>query len=424
MTDQASALAALVLGAIVCASAVGFGVGRLTSRSRVRSGTSSDSRSEAALALALELGLGRLKAQQKAMSDRAAASEQLNSQIIASLTAGLLLVDDQGRVELINPAGLRLLGLAEMPMGESVGVALASVPALVALIEQCRSRLESIARRTVTIEAVAGTLHLGVTVSQAGLGDRSEACICLFTDITGVVEMEEQLRMKEALARLGELTAGLAHEFRNGLATIHGYARLLEPERLPEQYRPYVESLRVESDQLGRVVTNFLNFARPERLLLVPVSLHDVLARSVDEARRELPPGGRIDIVGEFGYIDGDEQLLKQAMDNLLRNAVQACQRVGSLPLIVVSGSVDRPHGSSHVTIDDNGPGVPEADRLRVFQPFVTTRAAGTGLGLAIVQKIVLAHNGRIVVTGAPTRGARFELTFPLRPADSLAKAS
>ena len=88
--------------------------------------------------------------------------------------------------------------------------------------------------------------------------------ICLFTDLSAVVDLEEQLRLKDTLARLGELTAGLAHEFRNGLATVHGYARLLNLDALPPQDRKYVEGLRAETEALGQVVTNFLNFARPD----------------------------------------------------------------------------------------------------------------------------------------------------------------
>ena len=99
-------------------------------------------------------------------------------------------------------------------------------------------------------------------VARAG-GDRG-GIVCLLSDVTPLRELEEQLRLKEALARLGELTAGIAHEFRNGLATIHGYSRLLRPDALPEAYRPYVDGIRQESEALGHVMTNFLKFARPD----------------------------------------------------------------------------------------------------------------------------------------------------------------
>ena len=117
-----------------------------------------------------------------------------------------------------------------------------------------------------------------MTVSPIAAADgRLQAAVCLFTDLTAVVELEEQLRLKEALARLGELTAGLAHEFRNGLATIHGYGRLLDPATLPDQARTCVEGIRAETIALGEVVTNFLRFARPEQLTMAPVDLRAVI---------------------------------------------------------------------------------------------------------------------------------------------------
>jgi signal transduction histidine kinase len=281
------------------------------------------------------------------------------------------------------------------------------------LIEQCRTTHQPVSRRTIAVIGAGGPMHLGVTVSPIDRAERSGGVICLFSDLTAIVEMEDQLRLKDALARLGELTAGLAHEFRNGLATIHGYARLLDPALLPDRYRPYIESLRSETDQLGRVVTHFLNFARPEALSSVRLALRDVVARAIDEVRRDLPSDTVLEISGDFGEVDGDEQLLKQAFDNLCRNACQACTEAGIRPEIRVHGLVDHAHRTVHVTVDDNGPGVPELERAKVFQPFFSTRANGTGLGLSIVQKIVLAHNGRISVADAPGRGARFELTLP-----------
>lgn len=412
MTDQAYALTSLFLAAGACAAALGFGLGRLTGRTRGRAVR--EVRSEAVLASALEDGLARLKAQQKVMSDRAVASERLNSQIVASLTAGLLLVDGRGHVELLNPAGRRFLGLAYDVTGVDFTVALSSAPALVSLIEECRRSLEAIVRRTLTIAGPQGTLHLGVTVSPVDQGERSGGVICLFSDLTSVVEMEDQLRLKDALARLGELTAGLAHEFRNGLATIHGYGRLLDPDELPAPYRPYVVELRRETAQLGQVVTNFLKFAKPEPMSFAPVSLEAVARRSAEELRHDLVPGTTITVEGGFADIDGDELLLKQAFDNLYRNAAFACADGGVAPAITVRGEVDWAHRTCRVLVDDNGPGIPQAERERVFRPFFTTRAGGTGLGLAIVQKIVLAHNGKITVADSPAGGARLSLVFPV----------
>jgi signal transduction histidine kinase len=261
--------------------------------------------------------------------------------------------------------------------------------------------------------------HLGVTVSPLDGGERSRGAICLFSDLTSIVELEEQLRMKEALAKLGELTAGIAHEFRNGLATIHGYSRLLEPDALPAQYRPYVEGIRQEAQLLGQVVTNFLNFARPERMVLTRLDLGAVVGRAIEDVRRELPLGAIIEATGDFAEIDGDEVLLRQMFSNLVRNAADACDDVQRSPVIAITAAIDEAHHAVRVAVEDNGPGVPEPARDRIFQPFVTTRSRGTGLGLAIVQKIVVLHNGRVSVRDSARGGACFQLVFPLAGADT-----
>jgi signal transduction histidine kinase len=115
--------------------------------------------------------------------------------------------------------------------------------------------------------------------------------------------------------------------------------------------------------------------------------------------------------------VAGDDILLRQTFGNLLRNAVEAAREAGPSPVVAIEGRVDSDRRLTMVVVDDNGHGVPEAHRTKIFQPFFTTRSRGSGLGLAIVQKIVLLHNGRITVGGAPLGGARFELALPLADA-------
>jgi two-component system sensor histidine kinase PilS (NtrC family) len=106
--------------------------------------------------------------------------------------------------------------------------------------------------------------------------------------------------------------------------------------------------------------------------------------------------------------------LLRQVFANLVRNAAEACEGAGVVPVIEIAGSIDARRGTCRVTVADNGPGIPETERDRVFQPFFTTRSRGTGLGLAIVQKIVVTHNGRVVAGESASGGARIDMTFPL----------
>jgi signal transduction histidine kinase len=366
------------------------------------------------MSAALQEAVSKLKAQEQAMSARAAASDHLRGQIADSLTAGLLVVDTEGCVQVLNPAGRRLLELDSEPLGMRYQDALAAAPSLVAVIDQCLKSGKAIVRRSVEMSQTMKATHLGVTVSPLAEAADPPGVICLFADLTEVVDLEEQLRVKETLARLGELTAGIAHEFRNGLATIHGYSRLLDPQAVPAQYRPYIEGIRQEADALGQVVTNFLNFARPDQLLLASVDLGRIAQRAADDLQHELPAGTTINMAGEFAEIDGDEVLLRKVFSNLLRNAVEACESTGRTPAIVIEGRIDRAHRTCRVSVEDNGPGIPAGQREKVFHPFFTSRSRGTGLGLAIVQKIVLTHQGRVAVNTARAGGAAVELTFRL----------
>ena len=143
-------------------------------------------------------------------------------------------------------------------------------------------------RRTVKLPDGLSASHLGITVSPIrDEGGRAHGAICLFSDLTEIVELEDQLRLKDSLARLGEMTAGIAHEFRNGLATIHGYARLLDLEQLPPEFQQYVQGIRDETEALGQVVTNFLNFAKPAQLTLSRVEMAILAERAADEIRTD-----------------------------------------------------------------------------------------------------------------------------------------
>jgi two-component system, NtrC family, sensor histidine kinase HydH len=372
----------------------------------------------ALLSAALQEAVVKLKAQERAMTLRAEASERLSDEIIANLTAGLLMVNRDGEVQIVNPVGQRMLNLGEGPhRGANYRQLLAHAEPLIAIIEQCLSTGRPMIRRAVEIStAAAPPLHLGLSVSP--LGNHSGAphgVICLFTDLSAVVALEEQVRLKDSLARVGELTAGIAHEFRNGLATIHGYSRLLNLEALPAQFRPYVEGIRAETESMREVVTNFLNFAEPAQLVMSPVDLGAVAERAADDLRGDAQAlSGNILVEGEFGTVEGDDVLLRQAFSNLLRNAIEACAGAGIAPAVTLGAQIDRQLGVCTVSVRDNGPGFPEHMRERVFHPFFTTKAQGTGLGLALVQKIVVTHNGRVTAGGGPEGGGLITIVLPL----------
>jgi signal transduction histidine kinase len=371
----------------------------------------------AVLSAALEDAIARLKEQERATAARAEASERLSGEIVASITSGLLVVGLEGGVRIVNPAARRLLNLGNGPItGDYRSVI--DEPALSATIDECLSTGTAVLRRTVTLpEGRRAASRFGVTVSPLFDGTHQlHGAVCLFSDLTAVQQLEEQLRLKESLAAVGEMTAGIAHEFRNGLATIHGYSKLLDPASLPPNYRAYVEGIRAEAISLGEIVNNFLNFARPTQLTIAPVDIRALCERAADEVRTDVVAhGGRVDVQGQFAEMSGDEVLLRQAFSNLLRNAVEACVQASvPEPHIVVDGVVDHARRTCTISVDDNGPGIPSDARERIFQPFFTRKRQGTGLGLALVQKIVVSHNGRVTAGASPAGGARLQVVLPI----------
>jgi two-component system, NtrC family, sensor histidine kinase PilS len=366
----------------------------------------------AMLSMALQDALTKLKQQERAMAARAEASERLADQIVEGLTSGLVVVDRTGTVQAVNPAARRILGIDALRSGKPFREALSPATALSDLIAEALQVGSPIVRRTIRLGG-ARTRHLGVTVSPIAAADGGlQAAVCLFTDLTAVVELEEQLRLKEALARLGELTAGLAHEFRNGLATIHGYGRLLDPAALPEQARTCVEGIRAETTSLGEVVTNFLRFARPEEMTMAPVELRSVLASAMKDV-----PGAAdaVTLEGNFATINGDEVLLRRAFNNLFRNSLEACAEAGMPARVYVRSDIVA--DATYVVFEDNGPGFAPEYLSKIFQPFATTKANGTGLGLAIAQKVIVSHNGNITASNRSEGGAQFRVRLPITPA-------
>ena len=120
-----------------------------------------------------------------------------------------------------------------------------------------------------------------------------------------------------------------------------------------------------------------------------------------------------MDVRGEFGTLEGDEVLLRQAFSNLLRNALDACTDAAGGPQVVIQSELDRAARLTRIAVNDNGPGIAPADRERVFRPFFTSKRNGTGLGLALVQKIIVFHNGRIAIGTSPAGGASLQVTLP-----------
>ena len=355
-------------------------------------------------------------------------TEALASDIIRSMTTGLVSLDPSGRVVVVNPAAEKIFGLeASGWRGQPFGSVFTGSPELLRRVEEALSRGAYHLRGQALYRLEGGrTLHLGVSVIPLlSSGGTPKGALFLLADLTEIVELRERLFLKENLARLGEMAAGIAHEFRNGLATILGNAKLLKDSRLtlgtPEASdaaEAIADAVVAESQSLARVVTEFLQFARPEPLHLETVDLNALLAGLLDELKpRAAEAEVRLALTGEPVHLEADEPLLRKAFSNLVANAVEALADTPIEDRLVVV-EVRRSNGSATVRVSDNGPGVDSGSREKIFTPFFTMKEQGTGLGLSVVQKIVVSHNGTVELE--ETRGgASFLVRLPLRGAVS-----
>jgi PAS domain S-box-containing protein len=334
--------------------------------------------------------------------------------LAASLNSGMMAFDAGGLLRLVNPAALQILGRHRQEMiGKSLVELFGGENALGKLLSEGLKQASSRSREMVPYRRSDGReIHLGVGLSPIRReGSASRGLICLLSDLTEIRQLRDRVALKENLAHLGELSAGIAHEFRNSLATVQGYARLLQRSG-DEEARELSGNILREVGSIGRVVEDFLQFARPTSLNLGEVDLRSTL----DSLSRELSEPGAappftIRLAGELPRLTGDESLLRRAFLNLFRNASQA--RNGKGVEVTVTGF--REAGAIlRLEVADNGVGIPADTLPKIFTPFFTTRPEGTGLGLPLVQKAIVSHDGSIEVASQIGQGTRFVIRLPL----------
>jgi len=336
---------------------------------------------------------------------------------IRSLPSGIVATDAAGRVSALNPAAARLLRVdAGWAMGRPYTEVLAAGPELLALVADGQERGIGRSRVLVRIGSGPDVAHLGVSVSSVGPepGTRS-GVLCLFSDLTEIRALEEKVRLRESLAELGQLSAGIAHEVRNSFGTILGYAKLLLKGAEGEA-REHAEAIRREVESSRAILEDYLRFARPLSLNLERVSLGDLVTEVIAGLRDDPVAEGREFVVdGQWIEIEADEGLLRQALVNLLRNGLEAAGPGGK---VGVRGSLQGDPVEFLLEVHDSGPGLAaEVSAADLFRPFFTTKPTGIGLGLPWVRKTVVYHDGRVDVGRGPWGGASFRIVLPLRRA-------
>jgi signal transduction histidine kinase len=381
--------------------------------SNLRGGRTPGSASESSSMVAtLETSIQAMKGREKELRvlhdrarERAAELDTITSTLVRSLTSGFIALDEDGRILDVNLAARELLrdGLTFTGLAPAAAI---HRPHFAEALQRAVDGREAFQRHEVTEDD--GAAFGLTTVPLLDDAGRYFGMLALFVDLTPVRGLEQRVRQMQSLADLGEMSAGIAHEFRNSLSTVLGYLNLARKSTLPAEAEERIGRAEEEARQLNGAVASLLAYARPMELALQPVDLRSLIDEVVEQIR---PMATTVDIAvsGNGASILGDPLLLKRVVENVLRNAIESIREKGLPGRVNVTVAANP---SPTITVRDNGVGVDPSRSATLFLPFQSTKRDGFGLGLALTRKIVLLHDGTVSLTGEPGLGATLEIRF------------
>jgi two-component system, NtrC family, sensor histidine kinase AtoS len=364
-----------------------------------------------------------------ALGDSPQPDDRFFRHLVRSMRNGVIAIRRNGVLALMNDEAYRIFSLTKSPddVGRPFGEVFGRCPDLVRAISGAFEMTTLPNRAELRLKDLDRVI--GYTLSQV----RDEAgspigAVMFFKDLTQVEQMEERERLRDRLASLGEMAAGIAHELKNPLAGIEVMAGLLRRQVADS---PDAQSLLAdilsEAKLANAIVVEMLEFVRPIRLQVEQTDIAQVLHQSITNAESKVPRREVeivVDVAEDLPLMDGDASQLCQVFSNLLTNAFEAVNGKGRVVMRAASEAIeqdpafgaDGPEPTPAVVVDviDDGPGIATELSDRIFNPFFTTKITGSGLGLPIVRKIVDAHDGRIDLSSEPGRGTRFRVTLPV----------
>jgi signal transduction histidine kinase len=353
--------------------------------------------------------------------------------LVSNMRNGVIAFRRNGTIALMNDEAYRIFALKkrEDDLGRPYADVLRERPAVIRVMSGAFELSHLPNRAELRLKDLNRVV--GYTLSQVKDDEGSPiGAVMFFKDLTQVEQLEERERLRDRLASLGEMAAGIAHELKNPLAGIEVMAGLLRRQVPPSgDAQSLLADIISEAKLANAIVVEMLEFVRPVRLQVERTDLADVLHQAITLAESKVPRREvevKIDIEGGLPAIEGDHHQLAQVFTNLLANAFEALDGKGHIGITAVSGTIDpdpaltgtqAPISTVVVDVEDDGPGIPASATDKIFDPFFTTKPQGSGLGLPIVRKIVDAHDGRIDVSSTPGKGTRFRVTIPVANASS-----
>ncbi len=345
--------------------------------------------------------------------------QALNESIVRSMADGMVTVGLDGRIMAFNKAAEDITGLS---LGAVRGLHFSDVfnwLGIETFFEDMEFVKKPSYRFELTFPRGGKDLVLGMTVSPL----RSESgtitgILGIFQDLTPIKEMEEEMHRNDRLAAIGELSAGMAHEIRNPLASLYGSLQVLEEDiELSGENRRLMDIAISEMERLNAIVTGFLTFAKPRTPAMEGCDLVSIIKDTVDLVVNSKDFSEGINIKTELPkaplMLKADPGQLKQVILNLFLNAVQAVSGTGNIRIRAARDGMKK----VEVEVEDDGAGIRKEDLDKVFYPFFSTKEGGAGLGLAIVYRIVEEHGGSIKVDSEPEKGTRFKVALPAEEA-------
>ncbi|HON61011.1 MAG TPA: ATP-binding protein [Deltaproteobacteria bacterium] len=336
--------------------------------------------------------------------------------IVENIPVGLLFISESGRIVTMNNACEKMLRISCL---ESMSRYAADIlpPQLVALSQEALRSSEILIRE---IDVPVQGKNMLFETSASVLHDDDGhflGYIILLRDITEIRHLKREMQRKERLASLGSLAAGVAHEIRNPLSSIKGFATYFKEryKDVPED-KDTAEIMIREVERLNRVIGQLLEFARPMNVQQRTIDVNGILRHSLGMIRKQAASQGITidaqDLADEpvYAYIDQDR--IGQVLLNVYLNAIEAMTNGGVLKIWIEKDEVN---DTIAINVSDTGCGIPGADIGRVFDPYFTTKQSGTGLGLAIVHKIVEAHGGQVKIASTEEKGTTVSLILPAK---------
>ena len=339
---------------------------------------------------------------------------EYNNLILQCIPSGVIVINMDGIVTFCNASADKILGIDYPKEKDKSYLNILKGNSQVAELIKNGMKGETYYRKQIQIKTDRNTKWIGISTSI--LYDNKAmpmGVIAVFSDITDVKELEAEVKLKERLAAVGELSAGVAHEIRNPLSAIGGYAELLKRGLSEDESASVIEGIIKEAKNLNSIVTNFLSFVRKPQPVFKEIDVNALIKEIVSIACHDKGSGRigfNIKPTRALPVIEADPFELRMAFLNIIQNAVQAMPNGGRL---TVKSGIQ--YGMIFIEITDTGGGIPKEIGDRIFNPFFTTKEQGTGLGLAIAHKIVESHDGRIEFKSKKGKGTTFIIRLPIR---------